>query len=255
MPILKRIWEWVSHGDTVWGILNIIFPTLGGTGAGIISWIQQLPIIWLFFAVLGGIAIGLFVSNEMSARRIQKRRQISKQLEGVEFYEERQSLSWFRDKIQSARSIWAAYLIGGSTNNSELVKSGNFRRLLLLHPDSEAVKAIQAMEAAVSSVGDLQGIIRKLTKDATSKNCDVKWCKDITYSLLTIGNPPHDTSMTPPDDMWVLVEAYVPGIEAEKRPSFLVERSEQQRLADRLLASFYKLWEHGEPPNQETSSS
>jgi hypothetical protein len=66
---------------------------------------------------------------------------------------------------------------------------------------------------------------------------------------MTIGNPPEDEHMTPTDDMWVLVEAYTPGIEADKRPSFLVERSENQELSDNLLRSFKKLWEHSSPPN------
>jgi hypothetical protein len=73
MRILKKIWEWVSHGDTVWGILNMMFPTLGGIGGGVITWITSLHPAIIFFSILGGIAIGLLISNEIAARRIQKR--------------------------------------------------------------------------------------------------------------------------------------------------------------------------------------
>ena len=70
---IKRFWEWVSHGDTVWGILKMICPTLGVAGATILSWLNSVhPLIW-FFAILGGAALGLFISNEIVARRIQKK--------------------------------------------------------------------------------------------------------------------------------------------------------------------------------------
>ncbi len=73
MRYLKKIWEWVSHGDTVWGILNMVFPMLGGTGGGIFAFLSSLPPVVVFFCVLSGIALGLFISNEISARRIKKR--------------------------------------------------------------------------------------------------------------------------------------------------------------------------------------
>ncbi|MBE9482434.1 MAG: hypothetical protein IMY88_01995, partial [Chloroflexi bacterium] len=72
MERVKKIWKWVSHGDTVWGILNVVFATLGGAGGGIITWLTSLHPAVIFFSVLGGIALGLFISNEVSAKRIKK---------------------------------------------------------------------------------------------------------------------------------------------------------------------------------------
>ncbi len=54
------------------GVLNLIMPILGGTGAGVISWITSVhPLIW-FFSIFVGLAIGLFFSNEIVARRLRK---------------------------------------------------------------------------------------------------------------------------------------------------------------------------------------
>ncbi len=169
-------------------------------------------------------------------------------LNRVRVYEQRQSTGWWRDKLGSARIIWASYLIGGSTQNAELLKSGNFKRLILLSPDNQAVKAIKEMESD-KSVEELQKNIRDLTGFAQKRNCDVRWCHDITYSLITIGNPP-ELGGTPPKDMWVFVEVYVPGIEAEKRPSFFLEWSKNQKLADKMLISFNKLWDHSRPASK-----
>ena len=73
MGILKKIWIWVSHGDTVWGILNMVFSAIGGISGGIISWLNSVSPIFIFFSVFGGIALGLLISNELAARRQRKR--------------------------------------------------------------------------------------------------------------------------------------------------------------------------------------
>lgn len=57
--------------------MNILFPSVGGTGGGVFTWINSLSPAWTFFAVLGGIALGLFISNQFMARRIQKNYQSS----------------------------------------------------------------------------------------------------------------------------------------------------------------------------------
>lgn len=51
----------------------MILPTLGGIGGGIITWLRSVHPAFIFFAILGGIALGLFISNEISAKRFQKR--------------------------------------------------------------------------------------------------------------------------------------------------------------------------------------
>ena len=51
----------------------MIFPTLGSISGGVISWLNSVhPLTW-FFAILGGFALGLFISNEIAAKRIRRR--------------------------------------------------------------------------------------------------------------------------------------------------------------------------------------
>jgi hypothetical protein len=73
IKILKRSWQWISHGYTLWGILNMIFPSIGGILGGVFTWVASLPSYVIFFGVVCGIAFGLLISNEFAARRILKR--------------------------------------------------------------------------------------------------------------------------------------------------------------------------------------
>lgn len=53
----------------MWGIMNILSPTLLGGGGGVIAWFSSLSPVLIFFSVIGSIAIGLVVSNEITAKR------------------------------------------------------------------------------------------------------------------------------------------------------------------------------------------
>ena len=169
----------------------------------------------------------------------------------VEFFEERPPTSWYRDKIESAREVWAAYLGGGTMDSAAILNSKKFRKLVLLNPESKALKAIKEMESE-QPIDVLQDRIRRNTTKALSLNCCVRWCDDITYSLLTIGNPPVE-GHTPPSDMWVIVETYLAGIEAEKRPSIFIEWRKNPKMAEKGISSFLKVWKHSKRPNLPNS--
>ncbi len=57
----------------MWGIMNASFPALIGGGGGLTAWVSSLPPVLIFFSGVGGMAIGLMISNEIAARSIQKR--------------------------------------------------------------------------------------------------------------------------------------------------------------------------------------
>jgi len=97
---IKNFWKWMSHGDTIWGIMNILFPTLGATGGGVISWITSVhPLVW-FFAIFAGIALGIFISNEIAARRL-RGKVLPLREKPVEI---RQSLDWLEEVLHSNRN-------------------------------------------------------------------------------------------------------------------------------------------------------
>lgn len=54
----------------MWGIMNILSPALFGSVGGVSAWLSSLSPVFIFFSIAGGIAIGLFVSNEITARRL-----------------------------------------------------------------------------------------------------------------------------------------------------------------------------------------
>jgi len=215
------------------------------------GWIKELSLVEIFvyslWALVGIVALLAFLKWTF--------RVMPKQAINLAFFEERPPTSWYRDKIESTRTVWAAYLGGGSMYSAEILNSKNFRRLILIDPDSDVLKAIWEMESQ-QSISNLQNTIRENTQRAKQLNCEVRWCRDIAYSLLTIGNPPNQGA-TPPNDMWVIIESYVAGIEAEKRPSIFIEWSKNPKMADKALSSFLKLWEHSNSdlPNLDKEDS
>lgn len=227
----EAIWGWAVRG----AIVSAFTVWLG--------WFTELPTVAIFVYSLWAFVGVIFLFAGLKwVFRVMPKRAIN-----VDFFEERPSLFWYRDKIESARTVWAAYLVGGNLDNAEILNANNFRQLILLHPDSLALRAIWSMESQ-KPLSELQETIRRNTTKAKGLNCDVRWCNELAYSLLTIGNPPQK-GQTLPNDMWVIVETYVAGIEAEKRHSMFIEWRKNPRMADRALSSFYKLWELAKPPN------
>lgn len=60
----------------MWGIMNILLGGVGGTGGGVFAQISSWSPALVYFAVLAGIAFGLFISNQMAAKKIQKRQTV-----------------------------------------------------------------------------------------------------------------------------------------------------------------------------------
>jgi hypothetical protein len=225
----EAIWGWAVRGAVV-GIITALK-----------GWSEGLPSVAVFvYSFWAFIGVVFLLAGLKWSFRVMPKKAID-----VEFFEERPNQYWYRKKIESARVVWAAYLGGGSMHAAEILNSNNFRRLIFLDPDSSAYRAMWEMESQLE-FSDLQDIVLKNTERAKNLNCEVRWCKDTAYSLLTIGNPPRDGGI-PPNDMWVIIENYIVGIEAEKRPSIYAEWSKNPGMVGKALTSFHKLWEHSNP--------
>lgn len=76
-----RIWEVVSHGHTFFEIVILVITGKAALGAalgaiaGFVAILSSLSPVLIVFSIAGGFALGLFVSNELTSRRIQKRLQ------------------------------------------------------------------------------------------------------------------------------------------------------------------------------------
>lgn len=79
MGKLRGLWNIISQGHTAWEICQLIVgwklvsAVLTGAAAGIVSWLDDLQPIWVFFSVVGGIALGLVIYNQIDAWRIKRR--------------------------------------------------------------------------------------------------------------------------------------------------------------------------------------
>ena len=233
----EAIWGWAIRGGVVSG------------GTALWGWLTELsPVAIFVYSLWAFVGVIFLLGGLKHVLRVMPKRGIN-----VEYFEDRPSLYWYRNKIESSRTVWAAYLGGGTMHVSEILNSQNFSRIILLDPNSQVLQAICDMESQ-QPLSILQDRINSLTQRAKKQQgCEIRWCDDIAYSLLTIGNPPMQDGATPPDNMWVIIETYIAGIEADKRPSIFIEWSENPKMADKALLSFNKLWAHSKnPPAQLT---
>lgn len=202
-------------------------------------------------AVLAGISVYIFLS--IVERVIKKRKAPSENIPDddtlsetpIEFFAKRPDLQWLLGKVKDSRICWGAWFIGGTVSAAGLIEVGKFEKLVLLHPEHPALDIFQDIQPSFE--GDrLSGLIRDVTKDAEKKG-DVRWCPDILYSLLTIGNPPARETDPIPADAWALVEVYVPGIEAMDRPGFFVTYEDNPELCANMVKAYSALWGHCKP--------
>src|SRR5512137_1870867 len=96
----EAIWGWFIRGavvsgfTSIWGMLENLSPVA--------------IFVYSLWALVGIVSLLSFAKWSF---RVMPNKAIN-----VEFFEVRSPLSWYRQKIQSARSVWAAYLGGGSVD-------------------------------------------------------------------------------------------------------------------------------------------
>ena len=79
LRFVRRVWEWFTQGYTVWELIQkiagskaVMVPLLTAFGT-LAAWAQQAGPLGMFFGIFGGLGLGLFIANEVSARRIVRR--------------------------------------------------------------------------------------------------------------------------------------------------------------------------------------
>ncbi|MFC1971272.1 hypothetical protein ACFLV0_05040 [Chloroflexota bacterium] len=257
--IIKRIWEWVSHGDTVWGVLNMIFPALGGVGGYIISWINSVhPLIW-YFSVLGGIALGLLISNQFISRSLSRKMRISKHQEDLtekqinanepitltdfEFRNTRPSFDWYRSRVSSARKVWVLWNVGGIADEYGALKLNKIERMLLVKPTNKHTESIMPWLADVlphtlKSLNDRVSSValNAIDQDApTGSKIQVKWWKGWVGNVITLGNPESP-------DAWAMLETYIQWGEATDRPMYYFTKQQYPDLYERFEEAYLRMW-------------
>jgi hypothetical protein len=138
--------------------------------------------------------------------------------------------------LQSADELWIWCGVGTSLRISDDVQRARVTRLLLATPDAESV-ALQLLASAVNrTAANLANDIQLLTREAQQAGVTVRWYAGATGDALIIGDPRTENG-------WVQVESFVPGVVQRERASFSIERREQPRLFDALVAAFDRAWE------------
>ena len=179
-----------------------------------------------------------FAKKEALSSETQPQYATSTQPSAFQFYSTRPSFAEFRARLGDARSIWAAWLVGGTASQNNPFAAGHFDRVVLLNPIGKTVEAIA--KSMGKELHELTGPIEALKRDAVNRKIPLRLYDGLSYSLITIGDPASDSG-------WAIVEPFLVGIEADQRCGFIVRRKDNPELFKKAYDSFLAIWDAGIP--------
>ena len=188
--------------------------------SGFITWWNEYGPLVVWFAVLGGIALGLFIANEISSRRFYKRQSRSatnygegsdEELSqfipfeirdgallipslGIENFPSKKILEKVRpdisEKLYSSKEIYASFFTAGKTfsktqTSEEKEILQNIKKLILPDPRCDSVQIYK--KTLENELIDLPKQIIGTKKEALKLNIPVRWCPIFTVNLLWLG--------------------------------------------------------------------
>ncbi len=251
---LRTAWDLWSHFDTAanlpyWysaaklAIASISGLGLGGWTARVTHW--PLPVV--FTVGLFGCGSVMLIFNQFAIRRLtlpaQRHGTVLESL-GIEFYPDRARLAArhpLLPTLQSANEVWAWFSVGTAVRSGDAVRHQRIKRLLLASPTDPSFPLLA--KAVNRTTEDLATQIRYLTQEAQAAGVAVKWCDGLTGDSLLIGNPESVSG-------WAQVETFIPGVVQTDRPSFRVQRQDQDGLFATLKAAYVLAWDRAVDPPQ-----
>jgi hypothetical protein len=239
---LRRLFQpanWPSWALLLWRLIDTwdTVDFLRGKMNALISFINSplaivLAVAWLFAVTLGWHKRLISLVMHTSPKS--------------QVFDNRNSREWFIEKLKKTDNVWAAWLVGGAVENENLLEHSRFEKLVLLNPNGQTLETVGRV--AGRSGGNLPQRIEnlvKLARDVNKRkktNTKIKFSRDLAYSLMTFGNPSMQRYPKHNDDAWVLLEHYLPGLEARVRPGRIVYYKDKPELYVVIFDSFQKLW-------------
>ena len=257
----KRLWAILSDADTLlsWAgriaLGKVTLSALGGMGGGVLSFIQAIGPTGIFFSILGGVVLGALLSEIITVKKLRKSlrapQEISKKdsQQGIQYFETRPPLAWYRQKLKETKTVWALWLVGEQAASNDLLTQSSFKKLLLLDPESKTLEVIvENMNRQQVDSDRIKMAITKLTDQANNLNSNsVLWYSGITPSLITIGEPDEDSA-------WIFLETYIAGLEADQRPSMFFTKKDNPEMFRRLKDSYSQLSKFARAPSKQSTS-
>jgi hypothetical protein len=153
----------------------------------------------------------------------------------IQFFSRRPQLSWYRERLRETKTVWAMWIIGESAVTGDLLKEAYFQKLLLLAEDSPSLHSISTLMNRPTH--QLQRAILRLTAQARIRDKNsIRWYRDLTPSLITIGEPDEEKA-------WVHIETYLAGVEADFRPSVYFRKVDDPDWFRIVRDGFLKTWD------------
>lgn len=172
------------------------------------------------------------------ATRALRRRGGAKVGGGIEFFPNRDALvrahGTLGSRLRSASSSSGLWVVGqkffGARENVGVLK-----RLLLPHPNGEAIKYY----AKVSQHQEVTRYIREWTGHALKSGTKVRWYQPFVFSSIVLVD-------TDKPEGWAHIEIVLPYSEPERRPSFTVFRRRSEETVAEFQRIFDELWDNAE---------
>ncbi len=157
------------------------------------------------------------------------------------FYESRSSLDSVEHELLNVDEIWAAWHVGPYRDFETFFPDGRrVGRILLTSPKSSALHELGKIRKG--DVATMASVITNITKHALEKNIEVRWFDGPVCNNVIIANPKKDSA-------WMRVELIIPHGSPQVRPSFLLEKTLNNRLYDTFIDAFEKMWEASKLPD------
>lgn len=166
-------------------------------------------------------------------------------MSGVDFFPDRAALERSRsidEQLASAKDIAAVFIVGNKYREHRLQNGRRLTRLILPHPESEAVK----LYAKSGRNHTLQRSIVDTTVDvAALYGTKILWHRQMLHYSIMLGDPKKN-------DGWAHIECAFPYSSSNLRPSFTVSRKSHEVLVAEMDSMFENLWATAEEPDLAT---
>ncbi|NTV95711.1 MAG: hypothetical protein HGA75_09880 [Thiobacillus sp.] len=185
----------------------------------------------LFFPFIGLLALVLLVSGVLYAKA---------NMPGLKALPRRPTET-LEDEVGDAKEIWMSMHSGSvKLAHGDLTTSSRKVRVVLTHPDDQALKSIEKVGGGATAV-KMAIDIRELTTELKRVGKQVRWFKGPIGNSLLIVDPESESA-------WARIEVLVPFGPAAERPGLRASKEKSPEVYGRFKSAFNALWEASVEP-------
>ena len=205
-------------------IIGTALAAIGATAALGRFVTEQYPV--LFFPFVALLALVALVSGALLVRA---------DLPGLKALPRRPTET-LEDEVGDAQELWLSMHSGSvKLAHGDLTTSRRKIRVVLTHPDDQALKSIEKIGGGATAA-KMAIDIRELTAELRKKGKEVRWFKGPIGNSLLLVEPEKESG-------WARIEVIVPYGPAAERPGIRATKERAPEVFGRFKLAFKTLWE------------